>query len=232
MRKSGKKAGHNIRNLAMKRRAKAVMSLASAPFLMCLPFILNNMFSNFSNQLSLGRSESQAALNLPPFFYVAFVLAGLGSVLNGLYWWKRADHADQGAQGEEEVAQTLVGLEVAGWQIEYGMRLGNRLGDADIVCISPRQKAYVIDVKSHRGTVFSDGQKLYRMMGKQKYPFEKDFLKQVMQQAFQVKRQKNLKFVTPIVAFSNAKVAVSAGKLQQVYVVEKSRLSMLLEKLG
>lgn len=232
MRKPGKKAGQNIRNLERQRRTKAVLSFALAAFLILLPFILNNLLESFLSLISVGNSQGQTSLNWSSLLYLIFILASLGLVADGLHWWKRANHAAQGAQGEEDVAMILSELARAGWQIEYGMRLGKGLGDADIVCLSPRQKAYVIDVKSHRGTVITDGQKLYRQMGKQRYPFEKDFLKQVMKQAFQVKQQKQLKFVTPIVAFSNAKVAVSAGKIQNVYVVEKSRLPILLEKLG
>jgi len=54
----------------------------------------------------------------------------------------------------------------------------------------------------------------------------------VLKQALQVKEQKNLNFVTPIVAFSNAKILVPTGKLKKVYVVEKSRLVTLLKSLG
>jgi len=53
-----------------------------------------------------------------------------------------------------------------------------------------------------------------------------------MKQAFQVKQIKNLKFVTPILAFSQAQVAMPMGKTQGVYVVEKDRLASLLKKLG
>ena len=141
-------------------------------------------------------------------------------------------HADQGAKGEEDTAEEIFQLEQEGWQIEYGMRLSNKLGDVDIVCVSPQNKAYVIDVKSHRGEVTTDGKQLYRRMGKTTYPFEKNFLNQAMKQALQVKEQKGLGFVTPIVAFSNAKVLVPPGKLQKVYVVEKSRLVSLLKSLG
>ena len=123
-------------------------------------------------------------------------------------------------------------LEKEGWQIEYGMYLGNKLGDADIVCISPQAKAFVIDVKSHRGKIIVQEKQLARRMGNVIHPFEKDFVSQAMKQALQVKKQKNLKFVTPIVAFSQAKVSVPNGKLQNVYVVEKSRLVGLLKSLN
>ncbi|MEM6519158.1 MAG: nuclease-related domain-containing protein [Cyanobacteria bacterium P01_C01_bin.70] len=202
--------------------------MASAIFLFALPFLLQTIFQEL---LALLPRSSSPTPSLPPIFYLLCLVASIGCLLNGLYWWRRANHADQGAQGEEEIAQAIADLPAAGWKIEYGLRLGKGLGDVDIVCVSPRNKAYVIDVKSHRGRVIANGQKLYRLMGSHKYAFEKDFLKQVMKQAFQVKQQKQLKFVTPILAFSDAKVTFK-GKIQGVYVVEKSRLSYLLNKLG
>ncbi|MEM6453414.1 MAG: nuclease-related domain-containing protein [Cyanobacteria bacterium P01_D01_bin.105] len=228
MRPSHRKAGQNIRNLALQRRVKALTAFAAAAFLIALPFLLRTIFQEL---LTLFPDSSSSALSLPLIVYVVSLVAGIGCLLNGLYWWRRAAHADQGAQGEEDVAKAIASLRTGGWTIEYGLRLGKGLGDADIVCLSPQNRAYVIDVKSHRGTVVAEEQKLYRLMGAQKYPFEKDFLKQVMKQAFQVKQQKQLKFVTPILAFSNAKVTLK-GKIQGVYVVEKSRLSYLLNKLG
>lgn len=231
MPKSTKRAGQNIRDLAWRRRSQALMSFLAAAVLIVLPFVGQTLINNVLTPLSTSSSPAPS-WHLPPIVYAAAVVASAASAANGLHWWKRANHADQGARGEEEVAIALAGLVAVGWQIEYGLRLGQGLGDADIVCLSPRQKAYVIDVKSHRGQVVSDGKQLYRQMGKQRYPFEKNFLKQVMKQAFQVKQQKGLKFVTPIVAFSAATVSVPAGKIQGVYVVEKQRLALLLQKLG
>jgi hypothetical protein len=233
MPKSSRQAGQNIRELALKRRVKAIASFASAGLVVVLPFFLVKAFEKFLKQVSsLNPSQPQSSFNLPPTFYLLFVIVALGLVAKGVFLWKRANHADQGAKGEEDTAQEMSQLQQEGWQVEYGMRLGNRLGDADIVCISPQNKAYVIDVKSHRGEVTTDGKQLYRRMGKTTYPFEKSFLDQAMKQALQVKKQKNLSFVTPVVAFSDAKVSVPSGKLKKVYVVEKYRLVSLLKSLG
>ena len=233
MPKVRRQAGQNIRELALKRRVKAIASFISAGFVIFFPFFLIKTFENFLRQISsLNSSQSQSSLHLPPIFYALFIIVALGLVANGVFLWKRANHADQGAKGEEDTAEEIFQLEQEGWQIEYGMRLSNKLGDVDIVCVSPQNKAYVIDVKSHRGEVTTDGKQLYRRMGKTTYPFEKNFLNQAMKQALQVKEQKGLGFVTPIVAFSNAKVLVPPGKLQKVYVVEKSRLVSLLKSLG
>jgi hypothetical protein len=161
-----------------------------------------------------------------------FIIIALGLVVNGVFLWRRANDADQGARGEEEVSRELSQLEYEGWKIDYGIRLGNGLGDADIVCISPQDKAYVIDVKSHKGEVMVDGKQLHRRMGKTNYPFEKDFISQTMKQALQVGKQRSLKFVTPIIAFSEAKVSVPSNRLRKVYIVEKSRLVSFLKSLG
>jgi hypothetical protein len=233
MSKRGRRAGQNIRELAIKRRAKAVSSFVGAGLVIFMPFLLVKTFDNFLKKITSNNfSQPQQSLNIPPIFYVIFIVCALGLVVNGIFLWKRANNADQGAVGEEEVSRELSQLECEGWKIEYGMRLGNGLGDADIVCISPQGKAYVIDVKSHKGEVMVDGEQLQRHMGKTIYPFEKDFIGQTMKQALQVGKQKSLKFVTPIIAFSEAKVSVPSNRLRKVYIVEKSRLVSLLKSLG
>lgn len=233
MSKRGRRAGQNIRELALRRRAKAIISFVGAGFVIFVPFLLVKSFGNFLKQITFNNfSQPQQSLNIPPIFYVIFIACALGLLVNGIFLWKRANNADQGAVGEEDVSGELSQLECEGWKIEYGMRLGKGLGDADIVCISPQGKAYVIDVKSHKGEVMVDGEQLQRHMGKTSYPFEKDFISQTMKQALQVGNQKSLKFVTPIIAFSEAKVSVPSNRLRKVYIVEKSRLVSFLKSLG
>jgi Nuclease-related domain len=234
MAKPKRRAGQNIRNLAARRRIKAVNHFFSAGAVLAIPLLLSKLGETLLKPLnSLGSVHAKPyAFSFPPISYVLFVVIALSLVANGMYLWKRANHADQGAKGEEDTAHEMSQLEQEGWQVEYGMRLGNGLGDADIVCISPQNKAYVIDVKSHRGEVIADGKQLQRRMGAETYTFEKNFLAQAMKQALQVRKQKNLSFVSPSIAFSNAKVSVPSGKLQKVYVVSKSRLIPLLKSLG
>jgi len=209
MSKFSRHAGKNIRELAMRRRAEAFASYITAGLIGVI--WINSITSIFS---------------------VPLIIIAIGLIANGAFLWKRANHADQGAKGEEDIAQAIAQLENQDWQIEYGIQLGNRLGDLDIFCISPQGKAFAIDVKSHRGEVITDGQELYRRMGNKKYPFEKNFIQQVMKQALQIKQQKDLAFVTPIVAFSTARVSIQGDKLKNVYVVEKAKLVSLLKSLG
>jgi hypothetical protein len=229
-----RKAGRNIRHLAMKRRSKALLSFLSAALIAVMPFGISkasNVHLQHLSALNPHRYQTPT-VHFPSYFHALFVLLAWGLVFNGFYLWKRANHADQGAKGEEDVAQTLNPLVQQGWQIEYGTPLKGGLGDADIICISPKNHAYVIDVKSHRGKVSTNGKTLQRRMGRSTYDFEKDFLAQSMKQALQIKKAKKLSFVTPIIAFSQAKVAMPPGKVRGVYVVEKSRLPSLLKTLS
>ena len=232
MPKINRQAGQNVRGLAFRRRKKAIASFISAGFVILSPLFGVKFVENFLKTIvSLNPSYSQILSNLPPILYVFCIVTAFILVKNGRSQWKRAALADQGAKGEEDVAEVMLQLKRKGWQIEYDLLLNGGLGDADIICISPNNKAFVIEVKSHRGDVKNEGDELYRQMGKNRYSFEKNFLAQVMKQAFQIKQQKNLDFVTPIIVFSQARVSVS-GKLKGVYVVEKARLITLLTSLS
>lgn len=234
MAKRTNKAGQNIRRLAGRRREKAILSFAAAGMAIAGPFVIFSQLETFIND-AFSTSTPQAQTDpfrIPPAVYGVGLLAAMGLTAKGAYLWKRANHADQGAKGEEDIAQALTTLTAAGWQIEYGLRLGKGLGDADAVCVSPQGKVYVIDVKSHRGRVGFDGKVLYRQFGATKKSFEKDFLQASMRQAVQVKQQKQVSFVTPIVAFSDAFLTTPKGKLRGVYVVKRDRLVPLLKQLG
>ena len=233
MPKLSRKGGQNIRELALRRRVKAVSSFIAAGFIIVIPFLLAKTFDKFFKQISSANpAQSQITLNFLPIFYIFFVLMALGLIANGAFLWKRANHADQGAKGEEDIAQALSILESQGWQLEYGMRLGNGVGDLDVFCVSPQGKAFAIEVKSHRGEVITDGQELFRRMGNKKYPFEKNFISQTMKQALKIKQQKDLHFVIPILAFSTARVSIQGDKFKNVYIVEKAKLVSLLKSLG
>ncbi|MEO0394906.1 MAG: nuclease-related domain-containing protein [Cyanobacteria bacterium P01_A01_bin.137] len=232
MPKSKGRAGRNIRLLAFSRRYKAVYAFVGAGFVVYMPFALAKLIEGFRSLFVDSNPDLAESPAMPVVIYGVAIALAIYLVINGVRLWKGANRADQGAKGEEDVANELRGLAASGWQIEYGQRLGKGLGDIDIICSSPSCKTYAIDVKSHRCSVVTDGKKLYRRMGKQQYPFEKDFLSQVMKQALQVKKKKGAKFVTPIVVFSNARVAIPSNKVKHVYVVEKSRLAALLQSLG
>ena len=207
------RAGSNIRKMALRRRFKAIQLFMAAALLACLPFA----GKAFIQQLAV---ITKTAIVVPAWIYVmCFSMAAL-ALRGGVYLWKRANHADQGAKGEEDIATLLSPLTNEGWQIEYGIR-DRRCGDIDIFLLSPKKRAYTIDVKSHKGQVRSQDGKLYRQYGQTSYPFEKDFLSQAKQQAIAMKDKKGFRFVTAIVVFSAANVEISAKPISNVYVFGK-----------
>lgn len=160
------RAGRNIRILAFSRRFKAVQAFVLAGVCAYMPFVLATLTERFQ-QLRLSASpELEDSPAIPLVIYGIGFLFALGLVANGVFLWRKANRADQGAKGEEDTANELRSLVADGWQIEYGKRLGKGVGDIDIICVSPNNKTYVIDVKSHKGIVTTDGKKLNRRMGK------------------------------------------------------------------
>lgn len=239
MQKSKPQAGRNIRNLAFQRRVKAVVCFVLVGVIVLFPFFLLKVLQDIlQNFYSLTPTQPNFFLNLPLSFYILYgsfvgiTLEALELVAKGIEAWKQANLADQGAKGEEDVAQEILKLVREGWQVDFNIALGNKLGDADIVCISPQNKAYVLDVKSHSGEIVTENGSLYKRIGKTIYPFEKNLLQETMNQAYQVKNQKDLGFVTPILVFSDAKVSIPVNKLKGVYIVEKMGLVPLLKSLG
>lgn len=233
MRVSRRQAGKPIRAMASNRRMAAIVHFVFAGiFTVALYAFVHALRSMGSSFLSIVGTDS-TTLPWPTYLlYLLPLLPGMVLVEKGMRLLRRARDADQGAQGEEDVARSLHDLLGLGWKLEYNVPLGGRLGDADIVCTSPRQRSYVIDVKSHRGDVFSDGQQLFRRHMKQVKPFPKDFIGTAMKQALQLKQQQQLRYVTPIVAFSDARISQQPIYIRKVHVVEKSALGALLQQLG
>lgn len=164
------------------------------------------------------------------FLRIVGIAFGLGIGAAGWKLWISADRADQGAAGEEVIAQDLKVLEQKGWKFRYGMMIRG-IGDLDIIATSPAGRLFVIDVKSHGGTVTAGGEKLVRRYGDRTYQFEKDFIAACNNQADRLKALWKAERVIPVLCFSKATVNVPAGSLAGVYVVSRQRLIPLLETL-
>jgi hypothetical protein len=215
------RAGQNVRSLAFRRRLKAFKNLGGAVLLLVVPLIL-----------PIARSLSPILINvaLPAWSYLICIALAILLVFQANHFWKRAKHADQGALAEEQIADLLISLGNQGWQVEFGIQ-HRRVGDIDVFLLSPTGKAFSIDVKSHRGIVRASNQQLYRKRKTSEEPFEKDFLKQAKKQAVAIKELKGLRFVTPIVVFSNAKVDGVSNPIAGVHVLEKATLLSYLRSL-
>ncbi len=211
-----------MRVMARQRRTKAVLAFAIAGLWVLLPWVLPWLLQFFFPTI---------VLSLPGWVYLSCLVPAGFSYFQAQNLWGKANRADQGAAGEEAIATVLAPLQSEGWQMEFGVR-DRSVGDVDVFLLSPQGRAYTIDVKSHRGEVRSDGKQLYRQYGRSQYPFEKDFLSQAKRQAVAMKKLKQLSFVTPVVAFSQAKVEVEQNPIVGVYVVGKQNLVRCLRSMG
>ncbi|MGB3493799.1 MAG: nuclease-related domain-containing protein [Elainellaceae cyanobacterium] len=223
MARARRRAGHNVRSMAMRRRRKAIKIFVSTGLLF-LPLIVVIVISAVSSQLSISLSLYLLLLGFP-------VIVGFSWVPKGLYLWRRANQADQGAAGEEAIEALLDPLKREGWKIAYGIR-HRAVGDVDVFLISPIGKAFTIDVKSHRGYISTDGKRLYRMRGGHRRSFEKDFIAQAKRQAIAIQTDRKLTFVTPAIVFSSAKARIHSNPINKVYVLDKNNVLAELKRLG
>lgn len=202
------KAGRTIGQLAQERRNKALQQFGTAGVLVLVSIIVSPRLGALGILVVLGVGVYSWHL-----------------IVEGCKFWKMADRAEQGAKGEEIVGLLLKELEQAGWKIQYNLPIP-RLGDADVFLSSPKDNHFVVDVKSHSGEVFFENGVLKKRFGNTVYSFEKDFLAKVMQQALTVKTIKGLKFVTPILCFTEARLDIGTvnNKARGVYVMKKEAL--------
>ncbi|MEM9543990.1 MAG: nuclease-related domain-containing protein [Cyanobacteria bacterium P01_E01_bin.42] len=209
-------AGENIRKLALRRTIKAYTYRIGGIANFILIFVLIIGF----------RSSSAIALALPCFFL------GVVWLDQSQKFFRLAAYAEQGAIAEEEVSLLLSSLTDRGWKAEYNVKIP-RWGDADIFLISPKNNAFVIDVKSHKGTVVFENKKLARRYEKQSYPFEKDFLKAVKGQAIALKKAKKKTFITPLLCFSQANLNIQnkSKRVNGVFITTSKTLISTLEWL-
>jgi Holliday junction resolvase-like predicted endonuclease len=196
-----RKAGGNIRAMALDRKIDATQKFFLAAGCVAGSFIL-------------------------PAPVALLGLAGAGIfAYQGKQQIDSAARADQGAKGEEEIAQLLKQLP-ADWHCEYN-RPVQGVGDIDVIVSSPNQCTWSIDVKSHKGTIFQEGDLLKKRMGRNVYGLGKDFLGAARKQASLLQQMDGLRWVTPVICFSAAQVDISRP-VQGVYVVEKSQLLKFL----
>jgi Holliday junction resolvase-like predicted endonuclease len=196
-----RKAGGSIREMAWDRKVDATQKFLMAAGCVAGSFIL-------------------------PAPVALLGLAGAGIfAYQGKQQLDSAARADQGAKGEEEIAQLLKKLP-AGWKVEYN-RPVQGVGDIDVIVSSPNQRTWTIDVKSHKGTIFQQGDQLKKRMGKNVYSLDKDFIGAALKQASLLQQSDKLGWVTPVICFSSAQVQISKP-VQGVYVLEKSDLLRFL----
>jgi hypothetical protein len=61
------------------------------------------------------------------------------------------------------------------------------------------------------------------VLGRNTYPLQKDFIAAAKRQAVLVRSMDNLRYVTPVICFSSAKVQIGSS-IEGVYVISRSEL--------
>lgn len=212
-------AGDNIRQLALRRKKKAIGQFTIAGVLFTAPVLLYLLLDN---------------IGISILIHVGCWVYAFISFKNGQKLLVSAQRANQGSEAEESVALILSELEREGWKIEYNIPVKG-WGDADAFLRSPKNKCFVVDTKSDGGTVFFDGNRLMKRYGKKVYPFSnnKDILKAARGQAVSLKKMKRVRFVTPILCFTKAtlNIQIINKKVENVYVLTQDSLVGMLRRL-
>ncbi len=141
--------------------------------------------------------------------------------------WKAA----RGLEGEREVFETLSKLPDT-YSVFRGLNTTNKY-DIDFLVIGPTG-VFAIEVKSHKGILEFDGEKL--KINSQHFK-EKDILRQAFKNAMDLnsflKEQAGIDiFVTPVIIFSDQKTYLKFGmkKIKNVYVINNKWTIELLTK--
>ncbi|WP_317111190.1 NERD domain-containing protein [Chroococcidiopsis sp. SAG 2025] len=115
-----------------------------------------------------------------------------------------------------------------GWQVEYNIPVLN-WGDVDAFVRSPNGNCFTIDTKSHGKTVFFNGTRLMQRYGQRVFSFQnKDLLKAVREQAAEIQKIKGIRYVIPMICFTNAELDIGTvdNLIEGVYVVKHESLIM------
>lgn len=153
----------------------------------------------------------------PVEFVLVLLIASRVFYLIGRYFSDSARVAMIGAIGEEDVAAVLQKLP-SSWKVERNIPVESG-GDIDFLVTSPENTIFLLDAKAHSGIVVSDGVRLSRRVGGKRIPFEKDFLSKVKQQAVQIRTERKLPFVNPVLVFTRAELQTSSSDTALVKVL-------------
>lgn len=212
-------AGENIRQLAERRKSKAIQRFFFAGILFIIPIVLYSISS---------------ITGISIFIYIGCLVGAAFLAYKGQKLWSASQRAEQGAKAEKTTALVLSELEREGWEVEYNIPLKG-WGDGDAFLRSPKGNYFVIDTKSDGGTIFFDGTNLMKRYGKDIYPFSnnKDVLKAARGQALSLKKMKDVHFVTPVICFSRADLDIKAinNKVENVYILNYDSLVRILKKV-
>lgn len=208
MRKSYGKAGQGAREMAFKRE---LIVGGIAGVMLLLLWVWSKSMSSI------------ASLGLPAVIILVIAFKVVFSALEkkGMQLKKRAKDANKGAQAEEKVEAKLTALPEEFVSFHDLAFPGFNI---DHVAVGPGG-VFVIETKSHGGTITNNGDQLLLNTS----PPEKDFISQTWSQTYHIKNMLKEKLgreipVYPVLCFTNAFVQVR-GKVKGVSVVNGGYLN-------
>ncbi len=136
----------------------------------------------------------------------------------------------QGAGGELSVKMKLRGLDDR-FRVLGSVVIGHK-GDMDFIVVGPTG-VWVIEVKSHRGRIRIENNKLLR----DNKPFDKNFLRQVWGATYALKDEMKKRtsmnlHIQPVVVFSSpyAKLGIEWNRADEAYVIGLDQLVRMVER--
>jgi len=157
------------------------------------------------------------------------LLAGARALqLSGSAYMISAKRADSGAEGEEQVGKILHMLN-NDWQVRPNF-FADYLGDIDFILQSPGGRCFTLEVKSHKGTVLSDFDGIFRRIGHKMLPFEKNFIHTANDQAAYTRRELKCSDVVPVLVFTRAEIKTTSRCIDGVFLVTGDELIKFLDE--
>lgn len=177
-------------------------------------------------------AKNQAQLHDPVGVFALLIV--FGPLFAFAYWqYKKHDYGSSsflnGIKGENDIAVLLKDALSDEFTIFCDVIIDPRHGNIDYVVVGPTG-IFTLEVKSHRGQINFDGQRLTR----NNLPLEKDFLHQAMGQAISLHGFLQQKlgadiFVKPVIVFSSyAQMHFGMTPVKNVLVIQKHWLTKLL----
>jgi hypothetical protein len=214
------RTGATIKQIERQRKKVAFAYFAAVIFLIFIPVFI---------YVDIGINS------LSILIYLFCLVGAAYAAERGKKFWRAAQRAYQGREGEQKVNLSLKELEEDDWEVIYNIPL-SLWGDADVFLRSPSGDYFVIDLKHNNGIVFFDGSMLKLRYGIDVFPFanNRDILATVKGQAAALKELQGVRYVTPIVCFTKAILEIYAENnlIQNVYVIHADYLLETLKKIG
>ncbi|MCW5822298.1 MAG: NERD domain-containing protein [Cyanobacteria bacterium TGS_CYA1] len=138
---------------------------------------------------------------------------------------KDLKHLSQGLEAEDQVYNWLE-LLPPDWNVERRIEVDN--ADIDILVTTPQQVTIAIEVKSHKGIIRLEDNKLIR---EGMYKLESDFISVLKKRASALALKRGLPSIACVIVFTNARLKVPHAGIDGVFVRDLIELIPFMHKI-